>query len=148
MQATRKLKARSQTAGNRGDRRISNIKLLKKLELPETIIEIAKSEANCKNNQTKTTKNRLFSAIVQPKVINKTGNEKERNYFRMGEIMAKQRMESGGRTSKNKPSETRPPPPKQWRPDQNRGKQPRTGDDSSAYPVTGRRSPPAAWEPP
>jgi len=68
MQATRKLKARSQTAGNRGDRRISNIKLLKKLELPETITEIAKAKANCKNNQTKTTKSRLLSAIVLSKV--------------------------------------------------------------------------------
>jgi len=125
--------------------------LLKKIELPETIIEIAKSEANCKNNQTKTTKKRLFSAIVQPKVINKTGNEKERNSFRVDEIMAKQRMakKAGGRREhpRTRPP-TRPPPPKQWRPDQNRGKQPRTGDDSSAYPVTGRRSPPAAWEPP
>jgi hypothetical protein len=124
--------------------------LIKKSELSETIIEIAKSEANWKNNQTKTTKSRLLSAIVQPKGTNKTRVTKRRGIL-SAEMKSWQNNawpRKRGENIQEQGLQPRHAPLKQWRPDKNGGKQPRTGDDSSAYRVTGRRIPPAASEPP
>jgi hypothetical protein len=48
--------------------------MLRKIELSETILEIAASQANCKNNQTK--KAACFCATVQRKAERKRGKRK------------------------------------------------------------------------